>query len=316
MKRDERGKLGERAALIGVFGNVLLSAFKFVAGMLAGSTAVIADALHSFSDVIVSSVTWFGLRVSRRPPDREHQYGHGDVEPIIGFVVSIFLILLGVEFAKYAVDKIYAPDFAMLGSVPKPLAIYATIFSIIFKELMSRYTIKIADSIRSAALSADAQHHRSDVYSSLVVLVGVVGARSGHPFLDPAAGLFVAAVIVFIGFRVGRDNIFQLMGTVSNPELNDRIEKFVSAMSEVKLIHRITIHGMGAYFKVDVDVCVDENLTLREAHRIAHEVQNKIKENFSEISYVLVHVEPYDAHHMTDHEKALRQQERTALRTS
>lgn len=295
---ENREKLGERAALIGVFGNAVLSAFKFAAGVVAGSTAVIADALHSFSDIIVSAVTWFGLRVSRRPPDREHQYGHGDVEPIIGFVVSIFLIILGLEFAKYAIGKIYIPP-----PIPKSIAIYATIFSIIFKELMSRYTFKIADQIRSPALSADSQHHRSDVYSSLVVLVGIIGARNGYPFLDPAAGLLVAAVIVLIGFNVGKDNILQLMGTVSYPELNDKIEKFVSGMSGVKLIHRIKIHGIGAYFNVDVHVCVDENLPLSEAHKIAHEVQSKIKENFPEISYVLVHIEPYDMHHIANHER-------------
>lgn len=309
---ENREKLGERAALIGVFGNAVLSAFKFAAGVVAGSTAVIADALHSFSDIIVSAITWLGLRVSRRPPDREHQYGHGDVEPIIGFVVSIFLIILGLEFAKYAIGKIYIQPpfasarpngFALPDGIPKSIAIYATIFSIIFKELMSRYTFKIADQIRSPALSADSQHHRSDVYSSLVVLVGIIGARNGYPFLDPAAGLLVAAVIVLIGFNVGKDNILQLMGTVSYPELNDKIEKFVSGMSGVKLIHRIKIHGIGAYFNVDVHVCVDENLPLSEAHKIAHEVQSKIKENFPEISYVLVHIEPYDMHHIANHER-------------
>ncbi|MFH1774693.1 MAG: cation diffusion facilitator family transporter [Methanobacteriota archaeon] len=296
MKMEKRGKLGERAALVGVFGNVVLSAFKFIVGVVACSTAVIADALHSFSDIIASAVTWFGLRASRRPPDREHQYGHGDVEPLTGFVISIFLIILGLEFAKYAVGKIYTQP-----PIPKSIAIYATIFSIIFKELMSRYTIKIAKHIRSPALGADAQHHRSDVYSSLVVLVGIIGARNGYPFLDPAAGLLVAAVIVLIGFNVGKDNILQLMGTVSYPELNDKIEKFVSSMSGVKLIHRIKIHGIGAYFNVDLHVCVDENLPLSEAHKIAHEVQNKIKENFPEISYVLVHIEPYDTHHIANH---------------
>jgi divalent metal cation (Fe/Co/Zn/Cd) transporter len=230
------------------------------------------------SDIIASTVTWFGLRASRRPPDREHQYGHGDVEPLTGFVISIFLIILGLEFAKYAVGKIYIQP-----PIPKSIAIYATIY------------------IRSPALSADAQHHRSDVYSSLVVLVGIIGARNGYPFLDPAAGLLVAAVIVFIGFNVGKDNILQLMGTVSYPELNDKIEKFVSSMSGVKLIHRIKIHGIGAYFNVDLHVCVDENLPLSEAHKIAHQVQNKIKENFPEISYVLVHIEPYDTHHIANH---------------
>ncbi len=139
MRNNERGALGERAALLGVIGNLILSLLRFIVGVAANSTAVIAESLHSFSDVIVSAVTWFGIRVSRRPPDKEHQYGHGDVEPIVGFVVSIFLIILGLEFAKYAIGKIYIQP-----PIPKSIAIYATIFSIASKELMSRYTFKVA----------------------------------------------------------------------------------------------------------------------------------------------------------------------------
>ncbi len=133
--------------------------------------------------------------------------------------------------------------------------------------------------------------------------MGIIGARNGYPFLDPTAGLLVAAVIVLIGFNVGKENILQLMGTVSYPELNAKIEKFVSGMDEVELIHHIRIHGIGAYFAVDLHVCVDENLPLGEAHKIAHRVQNKIKENFPEISSILVHIEPYDVHHELSHDR-------------
>ncbi len=139
-----RAELGERAALVGIVGNIFLSAAKFVVGIVAGSTAVIADALHSFSDVIISALTWLGIRIAKKPPDREHQLGHYDVEPIVGLIVSIVLAVIGFEFARYSLSMLYSPQ------IPKTSAIYITIFAIFFKEAMTRYTLSIAqEALRS-----------------------------------------------------------------------------------------------------------------------------------------------------------------------
>lgn len=292
MINEDRAVRGEKAALAGIWGNVLLSLLKLIVGFVANSTAVIADAIHSFSDILTSALTWLGIRVSKRPPDKEHPYGHGDVEPIVGLIISIVLAVIGFEFARHSIGEIYIKVTA-----PGPLAIYATILALILKEAMSRYVINVAEHINSPALKADAQHHRSDVYSSIVVLIGVIGARLGYPMLDPLVGVIVSLIIIKIGFDVGRENIRQLMGTVPSPELSTRIENLVLGMNKVKLIHRIRIHGMGAYFIVDLHVCVDHSLPLGEAHKIAHEVQRKIVDLFPEVSSALVHIEPYDAYH-------------------
>lgn len=290
-----RAELGERAALVGIVGNIFLSAAKFVVGIVAGSTAVIADALHSFSDVIISALTWLGIRIAKKPPDREHQLGHYDVEPIVGLIVSIVLAVIGFEFARYSLSMLYSPQ------IPKTSAIYITIFAIFFKEAMTRYTLSIAQKIRSPALKADAMHHRSDVYSSILVLLGVAGAILGYPALDPIAGIAVSILVFKIGVDVGKENIVQLMGSVPSPELAENIDKLVRGVAGVKHLHRIRIHGLGAYASVDLHVCVDEKLPLAEAHKIAHEVQRKIVESFPEISSALVHIEPYDVHHRENH---------------
>jgi cation diffusion facilitator family transporter len=295
---QNRRSRGERAALLGVFGNILLSAVKFTAGVLSGSVAVIADSLHSFSDILVSGVTWFGIRLSSKPADEGHPYGHGDIEPIVGLIISIILAVAGFEYARHSLEAL-----STVSLPPGILAVYVTIFSIVFKELMSRYTLRVAEDIRSPALKADALNHRSDVYTSIAVLAGVSGAILGYPILDPLAGILVSIVIIKIGFEVGKENILQLMGTSPGPELNSRIMKAVSGIKEVKLVHKIRVHGVGAYYTVDLHVCVDEALPLGEAHQVAHRVEKRILKSFPEISSALVHIEPYDFHHEINHKK-------------
>ena len=296
MRRNERSARGQKAALVGIFGSLLLSGVKLFAGLVASSTAVVADALHSFSDILVSAITWFGIKVSGKPPDEAHPYGHGDVEPIVGLIISIVLVIIGFELARHSIGIIYFHP-----APPGPLALYITAFAIIIKEWISRYTLKIASIIKSPALKADAQHHRSDVYTSVVVLIGVFGAMAGYPVLDPLAGLLVSLVIIKIGYEVGKENVVRLMGTVPSPEFGKSIQALVLSIEGVELIHRVRIHAVGAYFTVDLHVCVDESLSLTRAHKIAHKVQEEVLEHFPEVSSVLVHIEPFDLHHRKNH---------------
>ncbi len=292
---EDRIKLGERGAKVGVFGNIILSTFKLIVGIVSNSTAVMADSMHSLSDVATSLMVWVGIRMSDKPPDEEHPYGHGDVEPIVGLLISIALVLVGFEFARHAINEIFTGVVA-----PTPLAAYATVFVIIYKEGMARYVLSVADKIKSPALKADAQHHRSDVYSSIAVLIGVSGSILFYPILDPLAGIVVSLIVIKMGFDVGRENIQQLMGTVPSPEVKERIERLALSVKGVKMAHNIRIHYFGAYATVDLHVCVDESLLLSEAHKIAHQVQRKIVE-IPEISSALVHVEPFDVHHKEEH---------------
>jgi cation diffusion facilitator family transporter len=299
MLPEERGVIGQKAAMVGVIGNLFLSILKFTVGVTSGSMAVIADALHSFSDILVSAGTWLAIKISSKPNDESHPYGHGDVEPLVGLFISIILAIMGFEFAKHSYNLLTSPM-----SIPQYSAVYVTIFAIVFKEAMSRYTFKIADKINSPTLKADAYHHRGDVYTSIAVVIGVMGSILGYPLLDPLVGIVVSLIIIKIGYDIGKQNIFQLLGTVPSPELKERIIDFISSYSDVKLIHRIRIHGIGAYYAVDLHVCVDENLPLKDAHRISHKVEKIILDEFSDISTVLVHIEPYDIHHQQQHSNA------------
>ncbi len=287
--QDIRFVKGRKAASLGIWGNLFLAILKITAGIISNSTAVIADGIHSFSDIVTSIVVWMGMRVSQKPPDAEHPYGHEDVEPIVGLIVSLFLVLVGFEFARHSLLEFHSRVV-----IPDMLAVYVTIAALLGKEAMTRYVLGIAKSINSPALKADAYHHRSDVYSSIVVLFGVLGARAGYAILDPLAGVVVSLIVMKIGIDVGTENIRQLMGTVPSPELKEEIERSALAIEKVEDVHGIRIHGIGAFSTVDLHICVDERLSLSEAHAIAHEVQENILANFPEIISALVHLEPYD----------------------
>ncbi len=294
--REERG---ERAALIGIVGNLFLTVFKLIIGTVTHSTAVLVDAGHSFSDVLTSVMVLLGLRVSRTPPDEKHPFGHGDAEPIVGLIVSILLVLVGFEFAKHSFQVTLRPI------VPDAMAVLAIIFAIIFKEVLTRYTLRVAHEIKSPALRSDAHHHRSDVYTSIVVLGALLGSNLGLPRLDPIAGFLVSLVIMKVGYGVGRENILQLMGTVPSPEFESRIRELALNWPEIKLVHKVRIHGIGAYFNVDLHVAVDESLALKDAHKIAHQLQVEMMKNIPDVRTALVHIEPYDSHHMRMHNEEL-----------
>jgi cation diffusion facilitator family transporter len=294
---SERGLLGERAAAVGILANTFLSFWKLFVGFSGGSTAVLADALDSFSDTLMAGLTWVGLRLSRRPPDSEHPYGHWDIEPIVGFSVSLLLVLVGFEFGRHALGIFLSGAVAP----PAPLALYGMALDLVLKAALAAYTLRIGQRIRSPALEANAANYRMDLYKSATILLGIALSRSAYPLLDPLMGVGVSLLILLTGVRVGRENLLQLMGTVPSPEMRRRIEAVARENPQVRHVHRVRIHGMGAYSSVDLHVCVEEGLTFEEAHRIAHQVQNRITNAFPEILTALVHVEPFDRHHVQNH---------------
>lgn len=294
---EERFKRGEQASLVGVFGNFALSAVKIVIGFISGSTAVVSDGLHTFSDVLASAITYLGIKISRKPADESHPFGHYDAEAIAGLLVSIALVLLAFEFMRYALSMLFNPPEEVGG-----IALLAVVLTVAVKEPMARYTLSIADKIGSPALQADARHHRSDVYTSSAVLVGVVGSMAGYPFLDPLVGIAISVLIFWTGVEIGWKNINALMGTVPSRDYVERIQKRAKAVEGVRCAHRVRVYTLGAFTKLDLHICVEEDLPLKEAHRIAHQVQGKLTESMPEVITALVHVEPFDLHHRLEHE--------------
>ncbi len=291
-----RFRTGERAALVGILGNSTLAAMKLVAGVLTGSAALVADALDSFSDTLSSLITWLGMRISQKPADDTHPYGHYDAEAIAGLIGSIILVLLAYELASQAAARI------IQGARPVEVSAILVVFlNLAGKAYLAWYTRRVAERIKSPALAANAANYRGDVYTSVAILIGILANTQGLYILDPMIALGITLLIFKTAVEIGWKNILNLMGTVPSPEMVRRIEALSKDVDGVIDVHRVRVHAMGAYNKVDLHVCVDENLPLKEAHRVAHQVQTRIVENIPEITSALVHVEPYDEHHREVH---------------
>ncbi|MCK4714803.1 MAG: cation transporter, partial [Candidatus Aenigmarchaeota archaeon] len=262
--------------------------FKLLAGILGNSIAVVADAIHSLSDILTSIVVWIGLKFGKKPPDRYHPYGHGDLEPIAGLIVAIVLAIVGFELLRHAVST------AVLGTytIPGTIAIIAALVSIFAKYWMFGFTNRIAKRINSPALLADSCHQKSDFLSSCVVLAGVGGAMLGFPILDPLAGFLIAFWIIKIGYDVARKNISNLMGTIPSEDVLNKIKKAVRSVKGVKGFHDVRMHYTGPHAVVSLHIKVDKSLKISEAHVIAHRVENRIKSRAREATTVLVHTEP------------------------
>jgi len=285
LEQDRRAK---RAAIISILVNALLGIFKLVIGILSGSIAVIGDGLNSFSDLPSSILVFFGIRKARQPPDPEHPFGHGDIEALIGLIIAISLVLVAYEFGRTSLLRLIQGRYGSIGF----LAIAATLVSIGAKVILARHISSEAVKARSPALEAQAWDHRSDAVSSTAVLIGVIAAYLGFEFMDPALAIVMAFFIGWIGLRVGKRNIDNLIGTLPDPELAQRIEETVGSVQGVREVHNIRLHFFGAYAEVDMHVVMDPAMTIERSHLIADEIILQTRNHFPQIKFVTVHVEP------------------------
>jgi len=288
MNISERYRKARVGVLVGIFGNLLLGIFKLFAGILGNSFAVVADSVHTISDMLTSFVIWVGLKVGKKPPDKYHPYGHGDAEPIAGLIVSIVLALIAFEFVRSSISEIITGEI----QTPGMIAIVAVVVSIFVKYWMSGFVEGKGREINSPALMADATHHKSDFYTSLVVIVGVVGAMLGFRILDPIAGLIVAMWIVKMGFDVGSRNIKSLMGEVPSEYMLKNIRYIAKGVNGVRDVHNVRVHYVGPNASVSIHLNIDGKKRLSEVHEIATEVEEKIKKQIDPIRSVIVHCEP------------------------
>lgn len=291
MNLSKRYRKAKLAVFVGIFGNIFLGLFKLAAGILGNSSAVISDSFHSFSDSTTSIVVWIGMKVGKKKPDKYHPYGHGDAEPIAGLILSIILGIVGFELARNSFVMIVTGNI----STPGIITIYATLLSIVVNYAMTSYTMKIGKEIKSLPLIADSYHHKSDYYTSVVVLVGVVGAIVGGEafrILDPIAGILVALWIMKIGFDQGMKNMRSLMGETPSEGIFSEIKNVTSSVKGVKDVHDVKIHYVGPNASVTMHVNMDRGLKFSEVHKIATRIENEIKKKIDSISSVVVHPEP------------------------
>jgi len=275
--------------LIGLVGNIVLSIFKLLAGIFGFSYAMIADAIHSISDSFATGIAYIGIRIGERPADESHPYGHANAETIAAFVVALTILGTGVFVGVDAVHLVVQKHF----ETPAMIALVAAVISIIIKEAMFRYTLKVGQRNNNPAVIATAWDHRSDVYSSVAAFLGILGARLGFQYLDPIAGLVVAALIIKMSLTLFRSNIGILMDERPETAVLDEIRATALEVGEVRAIDSLKVHRRGSTFTIDIEIAVDSRLTVEQGHQVAAEVKNKLLSKIEHVQDVMVHVNPY-----------------------
>jgi cation diffusion facilitator family transporter len=279
----------KRCIEISLFVNIVLTAFKFIAGIFGLSKAMLADALHSLSDILTSAVAYAGVCIGQRPADEDHPYGHGNAETIAATSVSV--IILG--FGAYAGFSAIQAIIQQRAQPPLNIALIAAIVSILVKEALFRYTIKVGRISNNPAVVADAWHHRSDAYSSVAALVGIAGAKIAFVYLDPIAGVVVSVLIVNIAIRLIRSNIGIIMDERPQAELISKIKSLIHSVPGVKNIDSIRVHRRGSRYTIDLEIAVDSKISVEVGHKIAAAVRIELLKKVQNIGDVMVHVNPY-----------------------
>lgn len=294
-------KKGETITIACILGNIVLSALKFAAGILGGSKAMIADSLHSASDIIATSVVLVGIKVAQKPADREHPYGHGKIEPIAAAFVGVTLIFAAIVIVKGIVESIAKQTF----TTPTALALAAAVVSVVVKEAMFRATYAAGKKINSEAIMADAWHHRSDAYSSIGTFVGILGAILGGRFgirflqyLDPVAGTVVACMIFKVAYDILKHAVKGLMDSSPDGEKLTKIWHTVSGVEGIVSIPDIKARYIGQRLFIDLEIEVNADISVDEGHSIAAFARNRVIESVPDAYEVLVHVEPGRAAHL------------------
>ena len=272
-------------------GNILLALFKFIAGIAGHSGAMISDAVHSSSDVLGSLIVLVGVKISGKAADKNHPYGHERFESVASILLSVLLLFAAVEIAEGGIKSVVSGDYKT-AAMPGMIALIAAIVSIVSKEALYHYTMHFSRAIRSDSLRAEAWHHRSDSLSSIGSLIGIAGARAGIPILDPAAAVVISLFIFKAAYDIFRNAIDQLTDHVGNRELEADIRECVLECEGVRHIDILRSREFGRKVYVDLEVSMDKDMSLDEAHRKAEQVHHRLEERFPELKHVMVHVNP------------------------
>ncbi|HHC72513.1 MAG TPA: cation transporter [Thiotrichales bacterium] len=291
LSNGERHAETRRVTLIGAVLNLVLAAMKILFGWLTQSQALIADGVHSLSDLLSDGLVWFASSHAAQDPDQEHPYGHGRFETLATLGLGVLLGLVGLGIGWDAVSRLFDPGALV---VPGGLALVIALLSILTKEWLYHYTLRVARRIKSEMVRANAWHHRSDAVSSIVVLVGVGGAMAGLPYLDALAAAVVALMIAHVGWEIGWPAAQELADSGLEEARLQQIRSAILSVRGVKAIHMLRTRKMGGRASVDVHVLVDPWLSVSEGHIISQTVTDRLREQVEEVDDVTVHIDPED----------------------
>ncbi|MDR4987610.1 MAG: cation diffusion facilitator family transporter [Bacteroidales bacterium] len=279
----------------GFFANLALTLFKLLAGLLGRSAAMVADAIHSVSDIITDLVIAGSLKYASRPSDGNHKYGHGKVETLAAAFVGGVLFAIGVGILYSGTVKIIGHFNE--GPLQKPgmIAFYAALFSVVIKELLFRYTLKWGKRTESTVLIANAWHHRSDVYSSIGTLVGIGGAiffGSQWVILDPLAAIIVSFFIFKVAVKIIREALLELIETSLPRKKEKEILEVAANVEGVYAPHDLKTRKIGSNIAIDLHIYVKDHLNIRDAHEITVCLEKRLREKYGEETHISVHTEP------------------------
>ena len=270
--------------------NLIFAAAKILGGLLGNAYVLIADGIESALDIAGSFVIWGGLRFAARPPDETHPYGHGKAEPIAAVVVAFGVLAAAAGLTIQSVREIMTPHHG-----PAPFTLAILIVVIVVKEILFRYVNRIGRHVESTAVQTDAWHHRSDALTSAAAFIGISVALiggSGWQSADDWAALFACAVIAANGIRLLRPALYEIMDAAPRGQIVDLVRDAARSVPGVRDVEKSFVRKMGLSFYADLHVKVDGDISVRDGHRIAHEVKQAIQQTDSRIADVLVHIEP------------------------
>jgi cation diffusion facilitator family transporter len=279
-----------KASWIAVIGNTFLAALKITVGLISGSLAVLADGIDSASDIITSLITLVTGRIISKPPNIKYPYGYSRADTIAAKFLSFVIFFAGAQLAISSIEKLFSKTVSEL---PSTIAIYVTIFSIIGKFLLARYLKVRGEKLDSLMLIANARNMQNDVLISVSVLTGLIFTIFLKlPILDSITALIVSAWIIKVSYEVFKQTNEELMEANSDPEVYKRIFEAVAKVHHAFNPHRLRTRRLGNLLIVEMDIEVDANMTVKESHEIAMQVENEIKETIPKIYDVLIHIEP------------------------
>ena len=286
---EVRQKGGKKAAIVAITANCILTVLNISIGMICGSYALVSEGAHTLSDVATSVIAYVGFYIGQKPADDEHPIGHGRAEAISGLIIVAFLAVVGWEILQGSIERILNP--ALITIPETPVAIMA-VFGIIINLAVSNYIISIGKEIKSPAIVADGKHQRTDIFSSIVILIGVIVSNMGYPILDPIIALLISGLIFKTAYDIGKENIDNIMGKIPSEEFILRIKEVAESVPDVENAHDIKVDYLGSYATVTLHVQLDGNMSLDETHKIVHLTQDNIVKEIPEIKYAMVHACP------------------------
>jgi cation diffusion facilitator family transporter len=290
-----RSKEGKRITLVGFWFNALLTVLKIIAGVMGRSGAMLADGVHSLSDLLSDVVVLIGLKLTEKPEDDCHNYGHGKYETIATIVIGVFLLMVGFEIFKSGISNILIVIKGESLAKPGFIALIAAGVSIATKEYLYRYTLRVGREIDSPVVIANAWHHRSDALSSIGTLIGISGAivlGENWTVLDPIASVVVSIFIFKVGISIVKPSIDELMEGSLSKEERSEIIKILNKSKNVKSYHKLRTRKIGTKKAIEMHIIVEKTLSVILAHNIATDLEMKIKNVCGKLSMITIHVEP------------------------